>query len=314
MFDGGGVRGREEILRDVMRLFHDGTDKWRERPLEESGKRYGGNGSEPRASRDSGGASLSDEVDGNGRQFVLSGDGKLEFGEIGADTGLSPAPILLSEGMITDPETNDGYGLVHIEARHGDQIRNAGYKSVVEFVSEVAKNYEVIRKGKNRRGNPTYLLQLTDRHNNTLMVELSKGGKYWDINTAGIFKTSYGAKGDVVHNRHTTVKQSAETAGVSLSGAQSGTTPSTSMNTPTVDMSSVGKDSESIAEKQGGRENLPIAGSSPPWMRWSGHPGRSGAVGTPWERLRPGRGSRRAWARTSWRTPPASCHRSTVSR
>ena len=51
---------------------------------------------------------LSDEVDENGRQFVLTSDGNVEFGKIGPDTGLTPAPILLSEGMITNPETNDG--------------------------------------------------------------------------------------------------------------------------------------------------------------------------------------------------------------
>lgn len=135
--------------------------------------------------------------------------------------------------MITNPETNDGYGLVHIEARHGEQIRNAGYKSVLEFIEEVAKNYEVIREGKDRYGQQTYMLQLTDKHNNTLMVELSGDGTYWNINTAGIFKTSYGAKRNVVYNRHTTAKQSAETVEATLSGEQSGTTPSTSMNAPT---------------------------------------------------------------------------------
>lgn len=176
---------------------------------------------------------LSDEVDENGRQFVLTSDGNVEFGKIGSDTGLTPAPILLSEGMITNPETNDGYGLVHIEARHGEQIRNAGYKSVLEFIEEVAKNYEVIREGKNRDGHQKYMLQLTDKHNNTLMVELSGDGTYWNINTAGIFKTSYGAKRNVVYNRHTTAKQSAETVEATLLGEQSGTTPSTRMNAPT---------------------------------------------------------------------------------
>ena len=176
---------------------------------------------------------LSDEVDENGRQFVLTSDGNVEFGEIGEETGLTPAPILLSEGMITNPDTNDGYGLVHIEARHGDQIRNAGYNSVVEFIEEVAKNYEVIREGKNRDGMQTYMLQLTDKHNNTLMVELSGDGTYWNINTAGIFKTSYGANRNVVYNRHTTANQPAEAGEVSQSEAQSGTTSQTSMNTPT---------------------------------------------------------------------------------
>lgn len=52
-----------------------------------------------------------------------------------------------------NPATNDGYGLVHIEARHGDQIRKAGYASVLDFIEEVAKNYEIIKEGKDRDGN-----------------------------------------------------------------------------------------------------------------------------------------------------------------
>ena len=61
---------------------------------------------------------------------------------------------------------------------------------------------------------------------------MSGDGTYWNINTAGIFKTSYGANRDVVYDRHTTDNQPAETDGASLSGEQSGTTPSTSMNAP----------------------------------------------------------------------------------
>lgn len=186
---------------------------------------------------------LSNEVDENGRQFVLTPSGELAFGEITSESGLTPAPILLSEGLITNPVTNDGYGLVHIEARHGDQIRNAGYNSVVEFVEEVAKNYEVIREGKNRDGIQTYMLQLTDKHNNTLMVELSGDGTYWNINTAGIFKTSYGANRKEIYNRHTTDKQSAETAEASQATELSGTQLTSSMNAPT---SSEGKVTNNI--------------------------------------------------------------------
>lgn len=62
------------------------------------------------------------------------------------------------------------------------------------------------------------------------MVELSGDETYWNINTAGIFRTSYGAKNKVVYNRHATEKQSAETVEASLSGERNGTTPSTSMN------------------------------------------------------------------------------------
>ena len=176
---------------------------------------------------------LSDEVDENGRQFVLNSNGDIAFGEITSETTLPPAPILLSEGIITNPSTNDGYGLVHIEARHGEQIRNAGYNSVVEFVENVAKNYEIIREGIERDGHQTYMLQLKDKHNNTLMVELSGDGTYWNINTAGIFKTSYGKNRKEVYNRYTTVKQSTETAEVSQGTELSGTQAPSSIITPT---------------------------------------------------------------------------------
>ena len=186
---------------------------------------------------------LSDEVDENGHPFVLTSAGELAFGNIGKETGLVPAPILLSEGVITNSKTNAGYGLVHIEARHGEQIRNAGYPSVVAFVEEVAKHYDVIREGINRSGEQTYMLQLTDRHNNTLMVELSGDGTYYNINTAGIFKTSYGKNRREVYNRHTTDNQSTESGEESQGEAQSGTTSPSRMKSST--RSSAGKVSES---------------------------------------------------------------------
>ena len=187
---------------------------------------------------------LSDEVDENGRQFVLTPEGELAFGEIGKDTGLPVAPILLSEGMITNAATNDGYGLVHIEARHGDQIRGAGYRSVVDFVETVAKNYDVIKEGNLRDGHPTYRLQLTDEHNNTLMVELSGDGVYWNINTAGVFKSSYGNKNKEVYNRHTTAKQPVEAVETSQDTEQGDTQISSRMVVPTSSEGKVSTSSE----------------------------------------------------------------------
>ena len=57
---------------------------------------------------------------------------------------------------------------------------------------------------------------------------------------------------NIVYSRHTTGKQSAETAEASLSGEQSGTTPSTSMNAPT--QSSEGKGSEKSDTRNGNHE------------------------------------------------------------
>ena len=191
---------------------------------------------------------LSDEVDENGRRFVVSDDGTTIFGEITEDSGLTAAPIKLSEGLITNTATNDGYGLVHIEARHGDQIRKAGFKSVVDFVEMVAKNYDVIKEGNQRDGHQTYRVQLTDKHNNTLMVELSADGAYWKINTAGIFKTSYGKNNKEVYNRHATVRQPAVAVGASQGAERGGTQTSSSMVAPT---SSGGKGSNKSADAQG---------------------------------------------------------------
>lgn len=176
---------------------------------------------------------LSCEIDEKGHRFVFSSSGKLAFGAIKSDTSLTPGPIFLSQGFITNLKTNDGYGLVHIDARHGEEIRKADYNSVIEFIEEVANNYEIIRDGNLRNGNKTYMLQFAKKHNHTLIIELSGDGRYWNINTAGIFKTTYGAKRNVVYNRHTTAKQSAETVEVSQCEEQSGTTSQTSMSTST---------------------------------------------------------------------------------
>ena len=118
---------------------------------------------------------------------------------------------------------------------------------MLDFIEQVAKNYDVIKEGNMRDGRPTYRLMLTDKHNNTLMVELSGDGTYWNINTAGIFKTSYGRKNREVYNRHTTVKQSAETTETSQDAEQSDTQAPSRMNVPTTSES---EDTKSKAEGQ----------------------------------------------------------------
>ncbi len=127
------------------------------------------------------------EFDEDGLPFVLSSSRTTVFGEIKAETGLTPAPIKLSRG-------NSKYGLIHLEKRHGEQIRNAGFDSVEEFVEYVCQNYKRIRQGENSVGesNGTYLLQIEDSHNNTLYVELSTDDSYWGVNSGGVFRNEYG--------------------------------------------------------------------------------------------------------------------------
>ena len=74
---------------------------------------------------------LSKEKDEHGKFFVISKDGTTTFGRMESDSGLADVPIKLSEGIITNSATKERYELVHIEARHGEQIRNAGFATVV---------------------------------------------------------------------------------------------------------------------------------------------------------------------------------------
>ena len=140
------------------------------------------------------------ELDENGRPFIKAENGTTVFGEITDDSGLTAAPIKLSEGF-QDANTGKGYGLVHIEANHGEQIRQAGFTSVKEFVSFVATHYDPdnIRVGKRRDdGSGTFLIQVTDTHDNTLFIELSKDGSYWNVNSGGIFRKGYSNKKETV--------------------------------------------------------------------------------------------------------------------
>ena len=137
------------------------------------------------------GYTVGTEKDSRGNPFVLSSEENIDFGQIRPETGLTPAPIRLSEGQITNTETNSGYGLKHIEARHGDEIRKAGFSSVREFVEHVAEKFTTIKRGEQRDGNDTYLLEIYEGHNNTLFVELSSDDSYWNVNSAGILRDGY---------------------------------------------------------------------------------------------------------------------------
>lgn len=162
------------------------------------------------------------ETDGNGYPFVKSSDGTTAFGEVREESGLQPAPIRLSEGFnrADGQGGNIGYGLEHIKAGHGEQILKAGYRSVEEFVEDVARNYQEIRIGRSRRNNRTYmLLELHDeKHKRTLYVELSHDGTYWNVNSGGIFKSKYTDKNDIAWPEPT-VGSSASTGAAGVVGS-----------------------------------------------------------------------------------------------
>ncbi len=194
-------------------------------------------------------ASLSQEVNEFDKPFILSSDGTTTFGEIGAESGLSAAPIKLSLGENVKDENgaNHGYGWLHIEAGHGDQIRAAGFSSVDEFVETVARHYDTIREGSIIADNQTYLLEVSDEHNNTLFIQLSKDGSYWNVNSAGIFKKKYSRRKPEVFTRPALEPDTnTDTSGVD-SGQTNGVTTPAGNSPQTSDC----KDSELSEPKQG---------------------------------------------------------------
>lgn len=196
------------------------------------------------------------EVDENGHLFVKSSDGTTTFGYIKADSGLTPAPIKLSEGFNNKDEkgNNIGYGRVHIDEGHGEQIREAGYASIEEFVEKVARDYKEIRIGRDRKSNQTYmLLELHDeKHNATLYVELSRNGEYWNVNSGGVFKKKYTDKNDIVWPLPTvgsdTNTDIAEVAGSPVEAVE-GETANRGGNS-SQPISSEGKDTQSSGNEQ----------------------------------------------------------------
>ncbi len=122
-------------------------------------------------------------TDENGSPFVLNSKGSIDFGYITEEMNLPPAPIRIAEG-------DDNYGLRHIELRHGDQLRNNGFRSAYEFVEYVSGNFTEIREGIG----DTYLLEVHNDHNDTLFVKLVRDFGYWKVISGGVFKLSYSKK------------------------------------------------------------------------------------------------------------------------
>ena len=197
------------------------------------------------------GVNLSEEKDENGNSFVVSSDGTTTFGEVRDKSGLPAAPIKLSVGY--QEKNGSGYGLTHIEANHGVQIKKEGFASVEDFVSYVAKNYDEnnIKVGKRRTGGSiTYLLQVTGKHDNTLFIELSRDGSYWNVNSAGVFRKGYSDKKETVAKTEPQQPSNAISERALQSADQSnGILPASPNGKPTVSTSKVSESSETKQEK-----------------------------------------------------------------
>lgn len=123
-------------------------------------------------------------VDENGSPFVLNSKGSIDFGYITEEMNLSPAPIRIAEG-------NERYGLLHIESRHGNQIIDNGFPTVIDFIEYVAKNFDCIKQGNTN----SCLLEVTGgKHNETLFIRLFQSEGYWKVISGGVFNLRYSKK------------------------------------------------------------------------------------------------------------------------
>ncbi|MBV6340885.1 hypothetical protein [Candidatus Magnetobacterium casense] len=117
--------------------------------------------------------------------FVEAGDGSFDFGcideEVAGQIKRLAAPIRLQRG-------NENYGEIHIEQRHGQEIRKVGYKSVRDFVEDITKNFTQIRD------NGTRLLLVKTNGlpcSAAIDLSLSLDGNYYTVITAGTFGSKY---------------------------------------------------------------------------------------------------------------------------
>ena len=193
---------------------------------------------------------LSDELDENGRPFITSQSGGIDFGNITSEHNLPAAPVRLSMGDVEN-------GYIHINFRHGQEIKKAGFSSIEQFVHHVLTNATRIQEGAAYEKaigdkNQTYLVQAIDDKNNTLYIQLSRNGEYWNVNSAGVFGKRYGNKKRSIWSA--SAQQNDVSAHI-VNGSQSKPNAeegSTSIVHPS-NASSADKGSESSVEKQAER-------------------------------------------------------------
>lgn len=113
-------------------------------------------------------------------EFVAAPDGSVDFGEITPEMAQA---MRRQAGKIRLERGDYAYGLEHIEARHGDQIRAIGFESVEAFVADAVRHIDSIWL-------PTKTSQLvvlqSEERGKAVFIELkpAESGDYYTVNTA----------------------------------------------------------------------------------------------------------------------------------
>ena len=118
--------------------------------------------------------------------FVLAPDGTPKFGKITPEIGQT---IRREAGEIRLTHGNKKEGLAHIEHRHGEEIRQAGFASAPDFVYGITSAFDEIRKGE---AGALLLVKKTDgklAHNVYVRLKPSSAGVFYVVET-GFVRTS----------------------------------------------------------------------------------------------------------------------------
>jgi hypothetical protein len=117
-------------------------------------------------------------------RLVAAPGGGFDYGEINYEMATAmrrqKGKIRLQSGVHNDNGT--GFGLVHIEANHGKQIRALGYSDVPNFVYEIASNIHQVWQSKGIQ-----LLVNANRNPRVVMfvqLEAVSGEDFYRVNTA----------------------------------------------------------------------------------------------------------------------------------
>ena len=117
--------------------------------------------------------------------FIESPNGGLDYGEITPDMAKAmrrqAGKIRLQQGVQNADGT--GWGLAHIEANHGEQIRGAGFETVQAFIQHIAGSFnEVLQATKGRQ----LLVAMSAGRKDVMFIQLepAETGDFYRINTA----------------------------------------------------------------------------------------------------------------------------------
>jgi len=117
--------------------------------------------------------------------FVLSPAGELDYGEITLHMGRAmrrqAGKIRLQQGV--QNADGKGWGLAHIEARHGREISKAGFSTAQEFVAHIASNFQQVWQ---IPGSRQLLVATNDTHHSIMFVQLVPAAfeDFYRVNTA----------------------------------------------------------------------------------------------------------------------------------